>query len=698
MVVANPIHPAYRRKPIVLNRKLWWSFMLTTLAAGCGGGGSQPTEAQRAALAKPLFDTEYTIVERGEQPGPSLASGNRPAANPDRNAYFGDLHVHTKYSFDAYAFGTVASPDDAYRFAKGEAIKNPAGFDMQLREPLDFYGVTDHGMFMGVAPTAADTLSDISRHEFAQVMHNLNAPDNTGRMSILDRMRSFGLARALALAVVDGEVDIVEPLAITKSAWADSIRAADEHNDPGRFTTFVAYEYTTTSDDNGSLHRNVIFKGSDRVPEVPFSRMHSRDPEDLWNWMDTLRANGVESLAIPHNSNKSNGHMFKLEDWAGDPFDDEYAVKRIRNEPLVEITQIKGTSETHPALSSRDEWAGFELVSTRGVGMGKSMPSKPEGSYVREAWRHGLQLEAKGITNPFTFGVIGSSDTHTAAAQNNESDFSSKLGLLSATADLRGSVPLGFWDSTLFNLLPGQEVVEVDGERFMGGQQHEFSAAGLAAVWAEENTRESIYAAFRRKETFATSGPKIRLRLFAGYDLPVDLLETTQGVARAYANGVTMGAELSPDKTDPERAPTFAIWAQADANSAPLQRLQMIKGWIDAAGETHEAVIDVACAGGAAVNPASQRCPDNGATVDLSTCNISANTGNAELRAAWTDPNFDPSERAFYYARVLENPTCRWNTWDAIKAGTNPRADLAATLQERAWSSPIQYKPAMAKE
>jgi hypothetical protein len=675
-------------------------FALVILAAGCGGGANQPTEAQRAALAKPLFATEHTLVERGDQTGPGQSLGDRPAANPYRNAYFGDLHVHTRYSFDAYAFGTVATPYDAYRFAKGEAIKNPAGFDMQLNEPLDFYGVTDHGMFMGVAPVAADTSSDFSRYSFAEVLHDLNAPDNTGRLSILDRMRSFGLARALALAIVKGEVEREEPLAITRSAWADSIKAADEHYDPGRFTTFVAYEYTTTADDSGSLHRNVVFKDSDRLPDVPFSRMHSRNPEDLWNWMDTLREANVESLAIPHNSNKSNGHMFKLEDWAGDPFDDEYAVKRIRNEPLVEITQIKGTSETHPALSSRDEWADFELVSTRGVGMGRPMPSKPEGSYVREAWRHGLELEAQGIANPFAFGVIGSSDTHTGAAQNDESDFSSKLGLLSAQAELRGSVPLGFVDSTLFKILPGQEVVEVDGESFMGGQQQEFGASGLAAVWAEENTRESIYAAFRRKETFATSGPRIRLRFFAGYGLPDDLLETADGVAEAYATGVAMGADLVPNPAGAVtgNSPRFAVWAQADASSAPLQRLQIIKGWIDAVGETHEDVIDVACAGGVAVNAENNRCPDNGATVNLSDCSISAETGNAELRTVWTDPNFDASERAFYYARVLENPTCRWNTWDAIKAGTEPRSDLKATLQERAWSSPIQYRPAVAGE
>jgi hypothetical protein len=250
----------------------------------------------------------------------------------------------------------------------------------------------------------------------------------------------------------------------------------------------------------------------------------------------------------------------------------------------------------------------------------------------------------------------------------------------------------------LFNNVAPQAMTEVDGKTFVGGAQPTFGASGLAAVWAEENTREAIYAALRRKETFATSGPRMRLRFFAGYGMPEDLMESADGVAQAYATGVTMGADLAPNTADGESAPQFAMWALADANSAPLQRLQIIKGWIDTAGETHEEVIDVACAGGVAVNPATNRCPDNGATVDLSDCSISANTGDTQLRTVWTDPNFDASERAFYYARILENPTCRWNTWDAIKAGTVPRSDLAATLQERAWSSPIQYMPASAEE
>ncbi|MGK0224783.1 MAG: hypothetical protein ACI9ON_004040 [Limisphaerales bacterium] len=663
------------------------------LLAACGGDDQPDLNQNTGVLGQRVFATDHTIIDR-------RADANQQF-NPERNAYFGDLHVHTTYSFDAYAFGTLATPYDAYRFARGEAIKHPAGYDMQLSEPLDFYGVTDHAMFMGVAAVAADTTSEFSKYPFTEVLHDLNEPDNMDRWSLPRRLQSFtGLLMGLVPGIINGDIDPEESLSITRRAWADTVNAADMFNDPGRFTTFVAYEYTTGSDDRGNLHRNVVFESSDRVPEIPFSRAHSQNPEDLWDWMDTLREAGVESLAIPHNSNGSNGQMFKLVDWAGDPIDDNYAVQRIRNEPLVEITQIKGTSETHPLLSTTDEWADFELMEFR---VATTLPSQPEGSYVRDALRRGLALEAQGITNPYAFGVIGSSDTHTGAAQNDESNFSSKLGIMSADAQLRGSVPFGPIEGLMFNTVAPQAMTEVDGEIFIGGAQPTFGASGLAAVWAEENTREAIYAALRRKETFATSGPRMRLRFFAGYGFADELLESADGVARAYATGVTMGADLTPPINTQESAgegappnygaPQFVMWAQADANSAPLQRLQIIKGWIDTSGQTHEEVIDVACAGGVAVDPTSNRCPDNGATVDLSDCSISANTGDAELRVLWADPNFDNKQRAFYYTRVLENPTCRWSTWDAIRAGTERRSDLAATLQERAWSSPIQYVP-----
>lgn len=656
------------------------------------------TDAKAKALSTKVFDANADVVLR--KSSASKAATKKPSPVKIRKAYFGDLHVHTDYSFDAYAFGTVATPYDAYRFAKGEAIKNPAGFDMQLTRPMDFYAVTDHAMFLGLVKASSLTSTDFSKTDFAEPYHGMNDPDKTGMdpLSILMRAATFATFLTSAVeAIMGGELERSEVLSVVRSAWADTVDAAEQYNDPGHFTTFVAYEYTTTSADFGNLHRNVIFEGSEKLPLEPFSRFHSVNPEDLWSWMDDLRTKGVESLAIPHNSNGSNGQMFKLEDWAGNPLDDEYTKKRIRNEPIVEITQIKGTSETHPLISSRDEWADFEIMPYRIASMALS---KPEGSYVRNALLRGLALEQQGLTNPYQFGFIGSSDTHNGASQNDESTFVSKLGLMSGTEELRGSVPYPavtgevIYQSTkigakLVKTPMGSGVYKkIDGKVYSNSSGTPmFGASGLAAAWAEENTRESLYAAFRRKETYATSGPRMQLRFFAGYDFDSSMVNAVDGVAQAYAKGVSMGGELAAN----ESSPGFLIMAAADPQGTPLQRLQVIKGWVDAAGETHEDVIDVACAGGAKVDAKTKRCPDNGAKVDLADCSTNAETGSAQLNTLWHDPEFDSKQRAFYYARVLENPTCRWSTWDANRRGVALRSDLAATLQERAWSSPIHY-------
>lgn len=399
------------------------ALLIFALAAfGCGSDTNLSDAAETGDSQLPsVFDIQDEVLVR--EP---LA-----VSDPERRAYFGDLHVHTVYSFDAYVMGTLATPHDAYRFAKGEPIEHAAGFELQLEQPLDFYAVTDHAMFLGVAAEAADTTTVFSKNAFAESLHDLNAPDNRGLLSLPGRIGAFAnFIPDLLGAIQEGEVDGDGVLDISRSAWADTIRTADLHNDPGRFTTFVAYEYTTWSGDMGNLHRNVVFRGSEELPAVPFSRVHSANPEDLWAWMDGLREQGIESLAIPHNSNGSNGQMFKLVDWAEDPMNDAYAERRIRNEPLVEITQIKGTSETHPLLSSEDEWAGFELMETR---VATNLRSEPRGSYVRDALLRGLSLEQRGVTNPYAFGFIGSSDTHTAATEVNEADYVSKLGLLSAT-------------------------------------------------------------------------------------------------------------------------------------------------------------------------------------------------------------------------------------------------------------------------
>ncbi len=611
-----------------------------------------------------------------------------PQRNAGRSAYFGDLHVHTNYSFDAFAFGTVATPDDAYRYAQGEGIEHPAGFEVKLRAPLDFYAVTDHAQFLGGVEAAADPSTELSRLPHAQALHNMNARENRTVDGIVQRVTTFrGFVPATRAGVADGSIDVEMVNRVARNAWADIVGAAQRHYRPGSFTTFVAYEYTSSTDDRGNLHRNVIFRDADKLPALPFSRFHSQNPEGLWDWMDTLRAQGIEALAIPHNSNGSNGQMFKMVDWAGDPLDDDYAAQRIRNEPLAEVTQIKGTSETHPVLSDTDEWADFELMPYR---VGTMLPSQPSGSYAREALLNGLTLQDRGIVNAYQFGFVGASDNHTAAAPIEEDSYFGKVGILDSRSDLRGAVPLTPDVAQLIADAGRLRVEEIDGRPYATGGYETWSASGLAGVWAEENTRDALYRAFRRKETFATSGPRLKVRLFGGYGFDESMLTQADMLTQAYSSGVSMGGDLLARDGG---VPTFIVWAMRDPASAPLQRLQIIKGWT-IEGEHHEQVYDVACSDGGLVDPSTHRCSDNGASVDLSDCSITTGVGAGELKTVWRDPDFSPGFRAFYYARALENPTCRWSTWDAVRAAVPPRSDLKSTLQERVWSSPIWYVPA----
>ena len=638
-------------------------------------------------------------------------SNSRPVPNKDRNPYYGDLHVHTKYSFDAYVFGVTASPDDAYRYAKGAAVKHPLGYEMKLQEPLDFYAVTDHGFYMGMIQAYADTSTDISQNDFAEPFHNLNRLDNLTVESAGERSNIFSsvLGATIIKPYPDWHPNLLKAYFsrntqgalrsfdydIHKSAWADVARSANEHNDPGNFTTFIGYEFTTSTDiEGGNLHRNVIFESS-KASIRPWTRIDSINPEDLWTWQDRLREKGVDTISMPHNSNGSNGQMFEMESFKGNALDVEYAEKRMRNEPLVEITQVKGTSETHPLLSPDDEWADFEIMDVR-VGSRPPTYSKPSGSYVREAYLNGLTLEFTKQGNPYKFGLIGSSDTHVVASSLDESNYWSKVGLLDGDPENRGSVPLKEENVArleeymrAFNQ-PISTVTLEQGEYANTGFT-QWGASGLAAAWAEENTRESLFAAFRRKETFATTGPRISVRFFGGYNLSSIDLNSESLVSEAYSKGVTMGADLL---NNDDQIPEFIVWALRDMNSAPLQRIQIIKGWIDMnSGRPKEKVFDVACSDGLEPDPITNRCPDNGARVNINDCSITSNVGSSELKTVWKDPEFKVDDKAFYYVRVLENPTCRWSTWDAIKSGFKPREGLHETIQERAWSSPIWYIP-----
>ncbi len=573
-----------------------------------------------------------------------------PVAAQSKAALFGDLHVHTRYSFDAFLFGTLTTPDHAYRFAKGEAVEHAGGFDIQLDRPLDFFAITDHAFYLGMFSAWADPAHpDAERPEVKAC---------TEARTNAERGAAFRGCFA-ALADIGRREDSL-------TAWKAIQEAAERHNAPGEFTTFIAYEYTSSRD--GNLHRNVFYRGSE-VPELPFSRLDSLNPEDLWAWMDKHREEqGIDAIAVPHNANGSNGNMFQLTKFAGEPLTAAYAEQRMRNEPLVEITQVKGTSDTHPFLSPNDEWADFEIFPYQIASWNKS---RPQGSYVREAWMNGLALEATEGLNPYRFGIVGASDTHNVGERFDEDKYLSKVGVLADEAPERGSVP----------------VAEASG--FTETYQRFFSASGLAGAWAAENTRDAVFEAFRRKETFATSGPRMKVRFAASYDFGDLTVDAADLLAHAEA-GVVQGGDLAAEA---EGAPVFLAWAMADPVGTRLQRLQIIKGW-ERDGRAEERVYDVACSDGLEVDAATGRCPDNGAEVDLEDCSITEGVGAADLRALWQDPDFDPQQRAFYYVRALENPTCRWSTWDAIRAGTAPRLDLQRTIQERAWTSPIWIRPA----
>ncbi|MEE1878077.1 DUF3604 domain-containing protein [Altererythrobacter litoralis] len=586
----------------------------------------------------------------------AVLAGPAAADVPERRqVLFGDVHVHSRNSFDAYIFGIRATPDDAYRYARGEPIRHMAGYEIKLKGgALDFYAVTDHSEYLGILPAMDDPASPMSLIDYAADMFS----------SVREKIsEAFGkVAGSLRSNTPRPELDNKD---VMRATWNENMAAAERYYEPGKFTTFYGYEYTSAPASQ-NLHRIVLFRGVN-APPMPFTSFDSQNPEDLWRWLDGLRAQGIEGLAIPHNSNVSNGKMFEMTDYSGGPITAEYARTRMRNEPIVEMTQVKGTSDTHPALSPNDEWADFEVYETL---IGTDVIGKADGSYIRQALQRGLTLEQQLGANPYKFGLIGSSDTHNGGGPLDEDRYFGKTGALDGTPEGRRAVTT-----------PGEE--QLTGAA--GTPFFEWSAAGLAGVWAEQNNRDDIYAAFRRKETFATSGTRIKLRLFAGHGYPTDVFERRDFASLAYSGGVPMGGELTTGGKD---APMFLAQALKDPDSAGLERLQLIRGWVDAKGNLREQVYDVACASGSP-DPRTYRCPATSRGIDTASCAIPMGYGAAQLQARWRDPDYDPKRRAFYYLRVLERPTCRWSTWEANRLGKPVRKGLPLTIQERGWSSPI---------
>ncbi len=588
-------------------------------------------------------------------------AGPPPPPNPDRNAYFGEEHIHTSWSVDAWLMGNrLTGPGDALKYAQGQTIKHPLGYDIKIDTPMDFMGVTDHSEYVGVTKQANTPGSPLSKLPEAQPLI-LQDPNNQAEVqktfTYLVNLLSQPPVKAFMSPQVAGTI------------WKENVKLADENNHPGKFTAFCSYEYTSQFD-NRNLHRNIFFRDCAKVPEMPYSSLDSWHPEDLWMWMDTQRKAGNELLAISHNANLSDGWMYPTDvDSFGRPIDAAWAASRDRNERLVEIKQIKGQSETHPLLSPTDEFANYELSSGL-LGMPPTVGriDRIQGSYGRQALKDGITMQDTRGYNPYKFGMAGGSDSHNTGSPYRHDNFYGGHGQIDGTVDRRmaGVLAFGTLDVRLEN--PG----------------------GLTGVWAEENTRASLWDAMYRKETFGVSGPHIQVRFFGGWGYKNDILNAKDWVHQSYANGVPMGADLPA--MNGSTPPTFVVWAVKDPTSANLDRIQIIKGWTKN-GQSFEKIFDVAWAGDRKPNKWSGRVPAIQSTVDLEKATYTNSVGSTELKTVWTDPEFDASLHAFYYARVLEIPTPRWTLIQAVKAGVPPPDVVPLTGQERAWSSPIWYTP-----
>jgi hypothetical protein len=579
----------------------------------------------------------------------------RPERNPDREAYFGETHVHTSWSFDAFIFGNhVTGPADSYKYFKGETIKHPLGYDIRIETPLDFAGVTDHSEYVGTVRLANDPSSPISKLPIASKLVVHDAAD-------IQRIYLW-----LGTAMIEGKPikELLVP-SIVRTVWDENNKAADAANEPGKFTAFCSYEWTSTPDFR-NMHRNVFFKECRKVPQAPFSSIDSSHPEDLWKWMDAQRKAGNELLAISHNANLSDGHMYPIDvDSYGRPIDAAWAESRDRNERLIEVKQIKGQSETHPVLSPTDEFANYEVLSYL-LGNPDGRFDHIVGSYARQALKDGIAMQDVKGFNPYKFGMIGASDSHNTGVPYRQDNFFGGHAHLDGTIEAR-----------------------MAGHLFAGLDTRLENPAGLAGVWAEENTRESIFEAMQRKETFAVSGPHIKLRFFGGWEYKADDLSDKDWVKTGYKKGVPMGGDL---KSEHAKGPTFIVWAVKDPTSGNLDRIQIIKGWTKS-GQSFEKIFDVVWSGDRKPDKWTGRVGSVGNTVDLVNATYTNTIGATELKTVWTDPEFDPSLHAFYYARALEIPTPRWTTIQAHQLGVPIADTVPATVQERAWSSPIWYTP-----
>jgi hypothetical protein len=626
-----------------------------------------------------------TALMAQETPTPPGATYRSSIPPEQRRAFFGETHLHTTMSFDAWSFGTKITPDQAYRFGRGETVMVPIeqvntqehvnateAVPAKRAWPLDFMAVTDHSENMGVFNQFDDPNNPLSTSTIGLKVRK-------------DPHSAFYLAANAKNAATP--LPMLNAAKAVKSAWDLEVKAANDNYEPGKFTTFIAYEWTSMKESRYNLHRNVFFN-ADHAPQ-PFTSADSQRPEDLWAYLEKTRAQGIDVIAIPHNGNVSGGLMYDWNDSDGRPISEAYAQRRAMNEPLTEIVQNKGQSDTIPELSPSDEFANFEIFDH--LLTFPNIRSNPNGGYIRQALGRGLVIQSKVGVNPFKYGVVGASDIHNGLSTSDESGMASgPFGI-----DPKTMTPTGHAAKTALDIIKEPALLDMDAVNNHAKptmeKPLEFSSAGITGVWAEENTRNSIFAAMKRKETFATSGTRIRVRMFGGWDFSPKVIGSRDWVAKAYADGVPMGGDLAA-KPAGAGAPRFILQAEKDPDGANLDRIQIIKVWLDGDGYK-EKIFDAALSGGRKPD-AKGHVRKVGNTVNLKTGEYRNTIGAATFTTTWKDPEFNPSKPAVYYARVLEIPTPRWSTLLAIKNHLPIPKTAAATIQERAWTSPIWFTPA----
>jgi hypothetical protein len=624
------------------------------------------------AMAQDTGELDRAAAERAHparRPYSPYAGRNFPI-----RPFFGDTHLHTSFSMDAGAFGARLGPRDAYRFARGEEITASSGQRVKLARPLDFLVVADHSDGFGFFPLLISgdpkIMADPQGRKWHDMLHS-----GKGAEAVVDIIVNFGKG-TISKAILP-----IPGTAAYRSAWQETIKAAEAANDPGRFTAFIGYEWTSNTGGN-NLHRNVIFrddatKASQIEPFTTQKPLGSDNPRDLWKWMAAYEEKtGGQVLAIAHNGNLSNGRMFPLiESFTGKPVDRAYAENRERWERLYEVTQMKGDGEAHPFLSPNDEFADYETWDKGNLDLTVlKEKSMLEFEYARAALKNGLVLEQQLGINPYKLGMIGSTDSHTGLTTADEDNF---FGKTSAHEPNPERVTHPFIKAPSGTVIMGWEM----------------TASGYAAVWATENTREAIFDAMERRETYATTGPRLLVRFFGGWDFEPHDANTRSPAVVGYTRGVPMGGDLR--NAPPGNAPTFLVAALKDPIGANLDRIQIIKGWLDKDGKPQERIYDVVVSGDRKIDTDGRCKTPVGNTVDVANATWTNTIGAGELITVWRDPNFDPSLRAFYYARVIEIPTPRWTAYDAKYYGLkNVDAKMPMTTQERAYTSPIWYTPA----